>query len=234
MCGRFHFMYTPAMEALFAALGVNAGNPGKLPNLAPTDDIPIIFEQQGRRECHLARWWLTPNWSKGPDTRFSMFNARAENLESSRAFKGPFHHKRCLVPATAFIEWQAGEHGKQPMEIQREDGEPLLLAGLWDSWNEELLSCAIITTAATPSMARIHKRMPVMLAAGDADRWLAPDTPIDQLLPLFTPHLPATLRATPIDKAINNARLKTIAEPTGKPPLSLGPNDSAEDKSDSG
>lgn len=225
MCGRFHFMFTPGMEALFAALGVEA-KPGNLPNLAPTDDIPIVFEQGGRRECHLARWWLTPSWSKGPDTRFSMFNARAENLESSRAFKGPFHHKRCLVPATAFIEWRAGEHGKQPMQIQRDDDQPLLLAGLWDSWNEELLSCAIITTAATQAMETIHKRMPVMLDSGAVDHWLAPDTPIEQLQSLLIPALPATLRAMPISKTINNAKNKTAAEPSGEPFLIAG------DKSD--
>lgn len=214
MCGRYHFMFTPAMQSLFSALGVEA-RPGDMPNLAPTDDIPVILQQNGRRECHLARWWLTPSWSKGPDTRFSMFNARAENLESSRAFKGPFHHKRCLVPASAFIEWQAGAQGKQPMEIRREDGAPLLLAGLWDSWNDELLSCAIITTEATTAMQPIHRRMPVMLEATAVDDWLDGDTPIASLQPLLAPTLPAPLCATPVNKAINNAANKQMSTAVG-------------------
>lgn len=214
MCGRYHFMYTPAMEALFAALGVSA-TPGNHANLAPTDDVPIIFEQQGSRECHLARWWLTPKWSKGPDTKFSMFNARAENLESSRAFKGPFHHQRCLVPASAFIEWQRLENGKQPIEICRDDEQPLLFAGLWENWNDELLSCAIITTAAAPAMQGIHSRMPVMLEWDNVADWLSADTPVEQLMPLFTSRLPQCLRATPVSKSINNARNKVTAEAVG-------------------
>lgn len=214
MCGRYHFMYTPAMEALFTALGVSAA-PGNFPNLAPTDDIPIILEHQGNRECHMARWWLTPSWSKGPDTKFSMFNARAENLESSRAFKGPFHHKRCLVPASAFIEWQQLDDGKQPIEICRDDDQPLLFAGLWDNWNDELLSCAVITTAAAPAMRGIHSRMPVMLEGNNVANWLAPDTPVKQLLPLLDPHLPQPLRATPVSKSINNARKKALATASG-------------------
>ena len=76
-------------------------------NIAPTESVPIIFEKQGKRECHLARWWLTPGWSSGPDTKFSMFNARAENLETSRAYKGPYHHSRCIIPASSFIEWKS-------------------------------------------------------------------------------------------------------------------------------
>lgn len=211
MCGRYHFMFTPGMQALFSALGIDA-NPGDLPNLAPTDAVPIIFEQQGKRECHMARWWLTPSWSRGPDTRFSMFNARAENLDSSRAFKGPFHHKRCVVPVSAFIEWQTGKSGKQPIEIQRENDKPLLLAGLWDIWNDELVSCTIITTPAAPQLEPIHQRMPVMLSDEDLVPWLDVSTPVEQLTPCFTSTLHHTLSATPVSLAVNNARHKARPE----------------------
>lgn len=215
MCGRYHFLYTPEMQSLFAALGLDA-QLGDLPNLAPTDDIPIILEADGQRECHLARWWLTPSWSKGPDTKYSMFNARAENLESSRAFKGLYHHKRCVVPASAFIEWQVSDRGKRPLELCRSDHKPLLLAGLWDVWSEELLSCAIITCEARGDMRTVHSRMPVMLAEEDIDRWLSPSSDIGTLSGMLHHPLHFDIEGTPIDRSINNASNKASGKPTGK------------------
>ena len=50
------------------------------------------------------------------------------------------------------------------------------MAGLWETWRgdtgEPLESCTIITTEANSFMARIHDRMPVILAPRHYETWL--------------------------------------------------------------
>ncbi len=132
MCGRYSVVPNPGMSVFLGELGVSASIPEQY-NIAPTESVPIIYEQDGQRECHLARWWLTPSWSSGPSTKYAMFNARAETLNASRAYKGPFSHKRCVMPVTSFIEWQKLDDGKRPIEIYRAD-KPMLFAGLWRAY----------------------------------------------------------------------------------------------------
>jgi putative SOS response-associated peptidase YedK len=88
------------------------------------------------------------------------------------------------VPAGGFYEWLPGpDGGKQPYHVSRRDGEPLALAGLWETWHdpnapdaEPLRTCAIVTTAARGRLARLHHRAPVMLPAERWAAWLDPDT----------------------------------------------------------
>ncbi|BFM15584.1 SOS response-associated peptidase [Maricurvus nonylphenolicus] len=217
MCGRFNIIGGPAINKLMADVMGDAAAPTLATqlNVAPTESVPVVLQNQGNKELHLARWWLTPSWSSGPDTKFSMFNARAEGLESSRAYKGPFHHQRCILPVSSYIEWQKTASGKQPIEIYRED-EAIAFAGLWDVWNDELLSCSVVTTAASESMAPIHNRMPVMLDQQGIDLWLDGQSSVEQLQTLFTPNLVYPLMARPVDKAINNARVKELPRAVGE------------------
>ena len=69
-----------------------------------------------------------------------------------------------------------------------DDGDLLLMAGLWSTWRPEgeskdtapLLSCTIITTDSAGPLADIHDRMPLTVSAPDWDHWLDPDAPIDE------------------------------------------------------
>ena len=211
MCGRYSVVPSPGMSALLGELEVSGSIPEQY-NIAPTESVPIIYEQDGQRECHLARWWLTPGWSSGPSTKYAMFNARSETINTSRAYKGSFRHKRCVMPVTSFIEWQKVNGGKRPIEIYRAD-KPMLFAGLWDCWNEELISCSIVTTTAAKSVEPIHSRMPVLLDLTGAKQWLDSATELNELYPLFTDKLPYELRARPVQQGINNSRNKTAAIP---------------------
>jgi len=143
-----------------------------------------------------ARWWLTPNWSQGPDTQFAMFNARSETLHSSRAFKKPFQSQRCIIPATSYLEWKKVTGGKQVFELYDAE-KPILFAGIWDKWlspnNEALFSCAIVTAPAHPAIAEIHSRMPVMLDLKDARKWLAAQSTKEELNSLFASY-PITMK----------------------------------------
>ena len=93
MCGRFSITNIPGLQDLLDHLGIDLQLPQPRYNIAPTEDILLLREGQGA----LARWWLVPSWVKEVSTKYSMFNARAESLTKSPAFRGPFHRQRGIV-----------------------------------------------------------------------------------------------------------------------------------------
>ena len=212
MCGRYNVIDDPFSRELMRALGIDAELPTMV-NVAPTETVPIVIETEKGRELRYMRWWLTPSWSDGPSTKYSMFNAKAETVARSPAFRGPFRRQRGIVPASSFIEWQTDRYGKKPWLI-RPQGGAFAFAAIWDHWQKAdvtVESCALITTAAAPGIEPIHHRMPVMLGRDDYTDWLDPETEIDNPERFFEPRLSASLLLAPLDKAINNARNKDLA-----------------------
>jgi putative SOS response-associated peptidase YedK len=182
-----------------------AGQPNY--NVAPTATIATVVarhsepDDQPTRRVRLMRWGLIPPWVKaGPDGAPDnkgplLINARSDKAASSPAFRGSAKSKRCLVPMDGWYEWRANPDGgtsvragrrvpKTPFFMHRADGDTLFMAGLWSVWkpakdSEPLLSCTIITTDAVGELARIHDRMPLILAEDDWYSWLNPDAPLD-------------------------------------------------------
>lgn len=182
MCGRF---IQSARAGDYARIFGATTDPGTdaLPprfNVAPSQPVLIVRETDpGRRTIAAVRWGLVPSWSRGPDARYSMINARAETVHRKPAYRGPFRYRRCLIPAEGFYEWRQSGSAKQPYCIRPEDSEaPLAFAGLWDLWTgpqgEELESCTIIVRAAEGPVAHVHDRMPVVLDEKAWDLWLDP------------------------------------------------------------
>lgn len=220
MCGRFNITDDPATQGLLRILGFDFHLPVRY-SIAPTEAVPVVIRGEQGNEIHEMRWWLTPSWAPEITTQYSMFNAKSETLDSSRAFKGPFRHHRGIMPASSFIEWRTEKGGKQPYLIRPVEGA-FSFAAIWDVWEKSdhyLESCAMITTSAVPEMTWLHHRMPVMLAAEDFEAWLDPKTDVRDLLPLFASRLPVSLEAVPIDRRVNNGREKSeeALTPTGLP-----------------
>jgi hypothetical protein len=73
--------------------------------------------------------------------------------------------------------WRKGP--AQPFYFYPADGQPLVLAGLWDTWYDAerrpLRTCAIVTTTANATMAPVHHRMPVVLSRRPGTNGLARD-----------------------------------------------------------
>ncbi|MGD8312741.1 MAG: SOS response-associated peptidase, partial [Gammaproteobacteria bacterium] len=164
MCGRFSLAVLPdTLARHFSLSGVPALGPRY--NIAPSRDIAAIRQGGQGRECVPLRWGLVPAWSDEPKTRYSTINARAETVADKPAYRQSFRHRRCLIPATGFYEWQQAGDGRIPHHIRRKDGGLFAFAGLWDRWEKAettLESCTIIVTAANKLMAPIHDRMPVI------------------------------------------------------------------------
>ena len=105
MCGRFIQYSDPGVYASHFQAELACEGPGPRYNLAPTQPVLAVRQaQDGRRELVPLRWGLVPGWSKGPDNRYSMINARAETVDTKPAYRNAFKHRRCLIPAEGFYE----------------------------------------------------------------------------------------------------------------------------------
>jgi putative SOS response-associated peptidase YedK len=209
MCGRYNITDDEPMRRLMGLLGIS-GMPAVQLNIAPTETIPVVIRAGDENALVPMHWWLTPAWAPERSTRFSMFNARMESLTSSRAFHGPFRHRRAIVPASSFIEWQRRNGGKMPWCVHGRE-RALALAAVWDLWekqNHGWASCAIITRPAIGGLSTLHPRMPAILAPEHFDRWLTPATGESELFDCLGPYLPEDLERFPLDPAANNARIK--------------------------
>jgi len=219
MCGRFAF-YSPA-EAAAALFGVDAKvDVEPRYNIAPTQDI-LAIRRSGEDGSELARlhWGLVPFWSKDPSIGNRMINARAETVAEKPAFRNAYRKRRCLVLADGFYEWRKEDETKTPWFIRLADDGPMAFAGLWENWTdretgETLESGTIVTTEANEFMARLHKRMPVVLTPDPASRWMSGD---DDLLGDYASLAPR-LRAWPVGKRVNRPQNDDadIIEPVGE------------------
>ena len=106
MCGRFT-QQRPSSELaeIFGAEPL-MDDPGEHYNIAPTDEAAVVVQREDRRAVTAYRWGLIPHWAKDAKVGSRMFNARAETITTSPAFRDAFERKRCLVPADSFYEWK--------------------------------------------------------------------------------------------------------------------------------
>jgi putative SOS response-associated peptidase YedK len=225
VCGRFNITSDPLTVLLMELVGLPHPGPDNY-NAAPTETIRVLrIGENGEPELVPMRWWLTPYWSDGPSTRYSMFNAKSETAHRSPAFREPFRKRRCVVPVSGFYEWTRQNNQKLPYYIRPHDQAGLLLAGLWDRWrnpeaDEVLESFTILTVPAAPGMAFVHDRQPLMLSLEDARSWMDPEQ--EDLQALIGSGLPVAVDAVPVSTHVNNARHKDArcVDPIG-PPLAI-------------
>lgn len=177
MCGRF-VMTTPdeAIAALFGAVMSNDLPPVPRYNVCPTNPVAVITAEAGARRLRAMRWGFLPTWYKTPTDGPLLINARADTIATKPAFRTAARTRRCLIPASGFYEWSAGETGERlPWYIARADGQPLAFAGIWQRWEHEgqaADTCAIVTTEAGTAMEAVHDREPVTVERADWPLWL--------------------------------------------------------------
>ncbi len=225
MCGRFT-LRTPAhrLAEFFRLIDSFDWKPRY--NIAPTQPVLIIRDEEGRRQPAVVRWGLIPSWADDERIGSRMINARAETAATKPSFRSAFRRRRCLVPADGFFEWKKlSGRGKQPYYITRPDGTPFALAGLWERWekgpNGPIESCTILTTAANQQLAQLHDRMPVILPEEAFDIWLDPELADPEALKTWLKPAPDDLlEAYPVRTIVNS--------PTNDRPECIEPVEPAE------
>jgi len=175
MCGRY---LTPEESDLERAWGLSPPD-GYIRswNFAPSQLAPVLRPgAAGELSLDMLVWGFRPHWAKR-----AWINARSETVFSSRAFAESARHKRCLVPALGWYEWQGEKPPRQPWLFHFAGFRPFAFAGIWTDGGADVEpNFAILTTEAAPELAAIHGRMPVVLSDTDCGRWLADDCPKDE------------------------------------------------------
>lgn len=186
-------------------------------NIAPTNEIYIIRDNQSGRILDSASWGLIAPWQKNfteaRNSQSHAINARSESIHEKPTFRQAFRTTRCLIPATGYYEWATslGNYPpKQPFYIcSQDEGKSLSIAGIWSTWKSEsgaeIQSAAIITREAVGELATIHSRMPVFMPEDRWDIWLDPkNREIETLIPLMEiPNPAAGLVTRPVASKVN-------------------------------
>jgi putative SOS response-associated peptidase YedK len=214
MCGRFGF--TAGSKEIGRLFSVR--NVPTLPisyNIAPSQQIPGVghFDGEGRA-VRLLHWGLIPAWAKDMKTGYSLINARGDTIEKKPAFRSAFAHRRLIIPASYFYEWQHAEKEKIPYLIRLKGKELFGMAGLWESWTaptgEVIDSCTIVTTAANAAVAKLHDRMPVILREEDYARWLGEEAADPEVLKaLLRPYPDTEMELYPVTRKVGNPRFNS-------------------------
>ena len=214
MCGRFtnRFSWKELHERLDLV-----GTPLNLRpryNVAPSQDVAVARAAPDGRTLAMLRWGLIPSWAKDPTIGHKLINARSETAAEKPSFRSAFRHRRCLIPADGFYEWQRRGKTRQPWLFGLRDGAPLVFAGLWERWTvpagaavtgslaerspgDAVETCTILTTAANETVAPVHGRMPVILPPDSWDAWLmGGDVPL-------APYPAGEMTAWPVSAHVN-------------------------------
>lgn len=169
--------------------------------LIPFTDLPLhhasgfqhpkllIYTETSKWKPEVATWGLVPHWVKHRDQAKKYWNntlnARGETLFEKPAFRDAARSHRCLVYVDGFYEHHHFKGKTYPFFIHRQDGEPVILAGLWNRWSDpenedQLNTFSIVTTEGNPLLSKIHNnpklegpRMPLILPEEMTDAWLA-------------------------------------------------------------
>jgi putative SOS response-associated peptidase YedK len=218
MCGRFAlFAERHALVKRFnLSESPEPSEPSLFPpppryNIAPTQSVAAVRATPAGRVLSYLRWGLIPSWSADPKIGYKLLNARSETVAEKPSFRSAFKHRRCLIPASGFYEWQKGkDKSKQPFFIRPRDDDLFSFAGLWEKWNnpqgETVETCTILTTEANELMRPLHDRMPVILDADGEALWLEQTASADALRVLFVPFASDGIEAFPVNPWVSNAR----------------------------
>lgn len=140
----------------------------------------------------LATFGLLPHWAK-PELVRSTYNARSETAATKPSFRNAWKHGQfCVIPADTIFEFHYESDDARPTRwaIRHRDGEPLGIAGLWESREREgrlqhSFSMLTVNADGHAIFSNMHKpkdekRMVVILDPSDYDAWLA--MPAEQAL----------------------------------------------------
>lgn len=216
MCGRFTLTITPEeVAAILAVIDLEPFPPRY--NIAPTQPILMVLaggapvrpgSNLPDRQALLVRWGLIPRWAKDPKNLPLLFNIRSETAAEKGTSKAAMRHRRALVPASGFYEWQKVGKERRPFFLRPPGGGLVTFAGLMETYADpngsEIDTGAILTTAASRDIATIHGRMPVLVRPEDRDRWLdcRNNEPRDVADILRRPE-PGLFEAIPISDLVN-------------------------------
>lgn len=184
MCA--NYLPVTSADELLAFFGVQRdAQTDTPPELYPTGLGPFIRLVNGQREFEAGRFGLLPPWRREVACGRSTYNARSETVSTKASFKESWARGlRCVIPAKAVFEPKYAEDlTNERWRIEKEDGTPFGIAGLYSQWLEhgvEKFSYTMLTVNCDshPFYSQFHepgteKRMLVFLDPEQYDAWMS-------------------------------------------------------------
>lgn len=104
------------------------------------------------------------------DGKGLLINARAESAMERKTFRNSVQHRRCIIPAKGFYEW---DKSKEKFSFERYDSPVLFMAGCYNQYDQDRF--VILTTDANTSVSPVHDRMPLILEPDELESWVLDD-----------------------------------------------------------
>ena len=148
-------------------------------DIYPAGTAPILVAGNLGISYEWQHWGLQGR--QQPGTRKSgtlIFNARSETALERPMFKDSVLHRRAVIPASSFYEWN---RQKEKHIFTRKDAKVLFMAGFY-KLTEKGKCFVILTTQANASMEAVHERMPLILEEDEINDWIYQDEKTEEFL----------------------------------------------------
>lgn len=178
MCGRYALARLDAGLPWPYALSPREGQPAVKTEgeVFPGDTVPVLANSRAMKPTLFAMRWgyMLPGGR-------CVINARSETAAASPLFADGMRHRRCLVPAVRYDEWERRGREKIRYAVRPSGSSRFFMAGLY-RMEQEGPVFAILTRPSAESIAFIHDRMPVILPDELAGAWLSPSVSPESIL----------------------------------------------------
>ena len=176
MCGRYYMDDETAREIRRLVLKLDqkiCSESDQTAAVLPSQKATVITGRGRHLEAEQMIWGF-PRF----DGRGILINARAETAVERRTFKESVLHRRCVIPAKGFWEWNKS---KEKFSFERTDSQVMFMAGCYDCFDGQE-RFVILTTEANPSVKPVHDRMPLILERSELEDWVTDDNAVEYFL----------------------------------------------------
>ena len=149
----------------------------------PNTFAPVVVLRKSKfgeeRVITPMRYRLRPhNAPKEVPSKYNLFNARLDSLESRKSWREIFGKNHCIFPFKKFYEWVEDNDGQKKLVSFYPKGRNIMWApALFDYYkgpDGDFYSFALITTAPNPEVLSVgHDRSPLFLESTFIKDWLA-------------------------------------------------------------
>lgn len=164
MCGRYYVDDDTAREIEKVVRSIDSKvKIEKSGDVYPSQSAAVLTGKKSALSAEQMYWGFPQYQKKG-----LLINARAETVLERKTFRESVLHRRCIIPAKHFYEWDSS---KQKVTFMRKDQPVLYMAGFYNCFQEEE-RFVIITTQANDSVVKVHDRMPLILEEAELEDWI--------------------------------------------------------------
>ena len=182
MCGRYYIAEDDQAEELrqiIDSINRKYNGDGAVKTsgeIFPSETVPVIATSKPQKIMPFAMEW---GYSTADGNR--LINARSETAAQKPTFMDGMLHRRCIIPASWYFEWNRSEKGKPKYAIGIDQKNVIYMAGIY-RFEHDRPVFSILTREPAESIRFIHNRMPVILPREAVRDWLNTRYKADEIL----------------------------------------------------